>query len=481
MVRTSSWDEYNSFGCAASPSKLSDHHDMRFSHSVRLTALCEDPAAQQSVLDAMRATWYEMEREGILFETDAWSKYERLGSLGSGAFGEVVLAKPKNGGGTKVAVKNMRTGNINLEDPRFLQADMEPHLLKQQMKLLREVEAHLRCEKHRNLVQLHAVHCNDGTSPEFVVEWVDGSKWNPAPSGSLTPARGHNLNTYITTVGQAESSGVFLGLEYSDVATVLAQVGLALQHLHTMGIIHRDVKPENVLVGESLEEIKLADYGGSSMLDDDEDEEEYQEEPARRRSSMKRTMSLSSGTRGYRAPEILFAVEEFESASVYDETCDLFSLGCLVYKVVTGRLPQADDTMYCTQGVPFPGDADMPRDLPVELFQEPERWRSGWKKRLSGNRLGQWTRSAEMKNLAKLTASLLRVESGGRIDLHEVLQGIAPYGERYANLNQMDANLTFDLERVASTMSSKCTRMIGEDGEDDFEAWCAAERRRVTG
>jgi len=42
---------------------------------------------------------------------------------------------------------------------------------------------------------------------------------------------------------------------------------------------------------------------------------------------LQKTHSLSSGTRGYRAPEILFAVNEMESSSVYDETCDLFSLG----------------------------------------------------------------------------------------------------------------------------------------------------------
>ena len=196
-------------------------------------------------------------------------------------------------------------------------------------------------------------------------------------------------------------------------------------------------------------------------------------------------MSLSSGTRGYRAPEILFAVNEFEETSVYDESCDNFSLGCLVYKIVTGRLPHSDDNMYCTHGVPFPGNADAPRDVPAELFQEPEKWRSGWNKRLARNRVGQWTRSAEMRKLAVLTAGLLRVESYERIDLYEVLKGIAPYGEKFAKLNEMYSAMNADLEHVARERQRNVITTLeplSEDAvelDDDFEAWCAAERRRA--
>ena len=72
----------------------------------------------------MRETWYDLEAQGILSETDAWEKYEKLGSLGEGTFGDVVLCVPR-GGGRKVAIKSLRT--VNLEDPRCLSPDPNPN------------------------------------------------------------------------------------------------------------------------------------------------------------------------------------------------------------------------------------------------------------------------------------------------------------------------------------------------------------------
>jgi len=123
----------------------------------------------------MRETWHDLEAQGILRESDAWCWYERLGSLGRGGFGDVILAQPRPpSNGPKVAIKALRS--VSLGNPCLLHLDEMSSVgggdgmyhLKQQMSLLREIEAHLRCAKHRNLVALYAVHCNDGTSTELV-------------------------------------------------------------------------------------------------------------------------------------------------------------------------------------------------------------------------------------------------------------------------------------------------------------------------
>jgi len=131
--------------------------------------------------------------------------------------------------------------------------------------------------------------------------------------------------------------------------------------------------------------------------------------------------------------------------------------------------------MYCTSGEPFPGDASKPRDLPPELLQEPEAWRSGWEGRISPTRVGQWTRSAEMRQLSTLVAGLLRIASFERTCLHAILQGLSPYSERYAALCDMEDAFSADIVRVASVAQAEQQQPeveVGGGSDDGFAAWC---------
>lgn len=104
-----------------------------------------------------------------------------------------------------------------------------------------------------------------------------------------------------------------------DVLAYVPQLCDALQFAHDHRIVHRDVKPENILVGEDGR-VRIADFGLAKLLGQD---------PA---AGLTQTHQ-SVGTPHYMAPEQVVA-----SGSV-DHRADLYSLGVVLYEMLTGKLP----------------------------------------------------------------------------------------------------------------------------------------------
>ena len=100
-----------------------------------------------------------------------------------------------------------------------------------------------------------------------------------------------------------------------DVAT---QVCDALAYAHRQGVVHRDVKPQNILL-DTAGRAKISDFGISRLL-----------EP--RRDPGVTAAGQLVGTPSYMAPEAL-------AGAAPDPRMDVFSLGVLIYEMVTGRLP----------------------------------------------------------------------------------------------------------------------------------------------
>lgn len=90
----------------------------------------------------------------------------------------------------------------------------------------------------------------------------------------------------------------------------------AIEHAHQAGIIHRDIKPENILIEQKTGTLKLTDFGIARILDADR---------------MTASGSLI-GSPAHMPPEII------EGAS-YGFTCDIFSLGTVLYYALTSSLP----------------------------------------------------------------------------------------------------------------------------------------------
>ncbi|MCO5168825.1 MAG: protein kinase [Planctomycetes bacterium] len=110
----------------------------------------------------------------------------------------------------------------------------------------------------------------------------------------------------------------------AEALAVVSQVAAALDHAHGRGLLHLDVKPENVLVDAGRGLYKLTDFSGPRPEAD----------PAALANSLRLTGDVRlASTRDYAAPEVR------EGAGRLDRRADVYSLGVLAYELLTGRLP----------------------------------------------------------------------------------------------------------------------------------------------
>lgn len=127
---------------------------------------------------------------------------------------------------------------------------------------------------------------------------------------------------------------------------ILRQLASALAHAHGKGIVHRDVKPANCVISADGQ-VKLMDFGISRKVKD--------EEAARK--------SLE-GSPAYIAPEVIAGKE-------VDGRADIYSLGAMAFKLVTGRTPfrfeSVPQILKAHLEVPPPDPRDLCPDLPEKL------------------------------------------------------------------------------------------------------------------
>ena len=107
----------------------------------------------------------------------------------------------------------------------------------------------------------------------------------------------------------------------ADALDFTRQICAALEYAHGMGVVHRDIKPENVLVDESGA-IKLVDFGLAKLVG------------ANAEAISLTGASQAMGTWRYMAPEQLNRPREV------DHRADIFSLGVVLYELLTGEVPQ---------------------------------------------------------------------------------------------------------------------------------------------
>uniref|UniRef100_A0A7S3CSJ4 Protein kinase domain-containing protein n=1 Tax=Strombidium rassoulzadegani TaxID=1082188 RepID=A0A7S3CSJ4_9SPIT len=158
------------------------------------------------------------------------------------------------------------------------------------MQLRREIDILKFCQ-HPNLVQL--IEIFEGEETTYIVqEFLAGKDLH-----SLLEAKDYNI-------------------EEKQVKTLIVQIASAIQYLHSLGIIHRDLKLENVVMSEDSDRAvaKVIDFGLSKTI------------------GPKELTSGVLGTVGYAAPEVL-------RSKPYGKSCDVWSLGCIAYALFSGALP----------------------------------------------------------------------------------------------------------------------------------------------
>ncbi len=230
--------------------------------------------------------------------------YEVLEVLGNGGFGTVVKAFDE---------KLHRFVAIKLMSP-FLAASAAPR-----KRFVREART-AAAVRHENVIDIYAV--EDQPIPYLVMDFIAGQ----------------------TLQQKLEATGP---LELLDVLNTGRQIAAGLAAAHAMGLIHRDIKPGNILLENGIEHVRITDFGLARAADD---------------ASITQS-GFVAGTPMYMAPEQA-------QGEPIDQRADLFSLGSVLYTMCSGRPPfRAANTIAVLKRVV----EDTPRPI-REIIPEIPEW-----------------------------------------------------------------------------------------------------------
>jgi len=222
----------------------------------------------------------------IIVDKEVYSLGEKLGY---GAFSWAVLAVRQKDN-LKVALKFTK------------RADSEGRSERAQKRQKTEIQTELNTFKlvrHKNVVALY------GFDSDVKYEHGDGKEPSSCYCMALEVCEGGELFDIVYYTGK---------LEEKVARTVFTQIVDGLQAMHKHGLCHRDIKPQNILLTRQFQ-VKIADFGSSKVFN---------------RQELMKTFRV--GTKGYQAPEVLLR-------RGYTLKCDIFSLGVLLFVILTKHPP----------------------------------------------------------------------------------------------------------------------------------------------
>ena len=244
---------------------------------------------QEASLDATRD--YEATRNGPDADFGSLPK-ELLENSRNGTeqkIGKYVLRGELGQGGMGVVLKALDPDLNRVVAIKFLNRNLLQSSIARR-RFQREARA-VAAISHPNVLTIHSVEEQNGI-PYLVMEYVAGQ----------------SLKEYIQTKGK---------LETVEVIRLSAQIAQGLAAAHAQGVIHRDVKPGNVMLHDGATRVRLMDFGLARVAFDNADLTSHDH---------------TVGTPAYMAPEQI-------RGDAVDARADLFSLGCLMYAMLTGHSP----------------------------------------------------------------------------------------------------------------------------------------------
>lgn len=181
----------------------------------------------------------------------------------------------------------------------------------------------------KDLRHPHIVACEDvfydkeSNVARLILEYMDGG----------------DLHGHILAKREAEGS-----FDAHFARRVLAAVGGALEYIHANGILHRDVKPANVLLSRRSQRIKLADFGIAKLVE-----------------ATTLRADTVVGTPNYFSPELV-------SGEQYGPASDCWALGVCLYQVVSLRRPfDASNQLALVQQICFGNAVPLPKDTADDI------------------------------------------------------------------------------------------------------------------
>jgi serine/threonine protein kinase len=238
-------------------------------------------------------------------------RYEVLNELGKGAMGVVYLAKdPVIGRLVAIkTIKNSQSGEDDSESREFRE------------RFVREAQT-AGILSHPNIVTIHDIGEDTESHASFIaMEYIEG----------------RNLKSLLTDKNK---------FSWDEIADLIAQIAEALDYAHRKGIIHRDIKPANIILTTDSK-VKITDFGIAKVA-----------------SSNLTTTGQFLGTPNYMSPEQV-------SGAPVDGRSDIFSLGVVLYELLTNRKPFQGDNLtaisYKIVHEDFTPPADLSADIPPEF------------------------------------------------------------------------------------------------------------------
>ncbi|MCP5051541.1 MAG: serine/threonine protein kinase [bacterium] len=233
-----------------------------------------------------------------LLEQDQKSRFRRLGDyeilsvLGEGGMGTVYLARQEYPIERKVALKLIKPGmDSDFSGKRF---EIEQQALAKM--------------QHPNIAQVYGSGTGENGEAYFVMEYIEEG----------TPITG-----YCRTGNLTVQQRLRLFLNVCD----------AVQYAHQQGIIHRDIKPSNILVAPHTGggNVKIIDFGIAKAIEGNEPSLSPGTKPPA--NSFSTQTGVTVGSPGYMSPE------QLDVPSEVDTRTDIYSLGVVLYELLTGTLP----------------------------------------------------------------------------------------------------------------------------------------------
>lgn len=218
--------------------------------------------------------------------------FEMIKTIGTGTFGRVCLCR--DGSGAFHAMKILEISDV---------------IRLKQVEHVKNEKAILLQVQHPFIIRMSWTH-HDATCLYMLFEYVSGGE----------------LFTYLRNAGRFTSA---TGAFYA------AEIVLALEYLHRMHVVYRDLKPENLLLDREGH-LKITDFGFAKKLHD-------------------RTWTLC-GTPEYLAPEII-------QSKGHNRAVDWWALGVLIYEMLAGYPPYFDDNPFAIYEKILAGKVEWPRHI----------------------------------------------------------------------------------------------------------------------
>lgn len=254
-------------------------------------------AFQPTVLESDDGLTLSGEAADLPRELQEHNRYRILDRIGHGGMGDVYKAE-----------------HMVMNRPVALKV-IKPELVRHESAIKRfhrEVQAAARLH-HPNIVTAHDAE-QAGNSHFLVMEFVDGV----------------NLDEVLKDRGP---------LLVEEVCDAIRQTAIGLEHAHGLGMVHRDIKPHNLMLTEAGD-VKILDFGLASFVSQAATEEgEPDEDSAQTQIPTEEVlhqltqMGTMMGTPDYIAPE------QAKDARKADIRADIYSLGCTFYTLLTGKPP----------------------------------------------------------------------------------------------------------------------------------------------